>query len=487
MHTLAVSHISKHFTLKKALDDVSLSFESGQVYALLGENGAGKSTLASLLSGDASPTSGSILLNGSPVAFHSPHDALQKGIAIVRQHPLLVDELTILENCMLGNEEGSFLKKRAAAAKLEKVARAWSLPVRLNAKAGILSAPERLFGTLLANLFRKPRFLLLDEPSATLDLGQRKNLFSTLRLKAHQNGLCVIFITHNIQEALDYADYITILQKGHVVFSKDISLEKPAVSDIEDKLFAQKEDRGFTFAAPPLSNVMKAEKEPAPRFRKEASMLELHNVTVRPANGAAVFDLNIAIPKGKLTCITGQHESGLDTLEDLLTGMLAATDRQHLNGDIFFNGKYVTKLTPRFLRKHRTAIIPSRKMIRASHPELTIAEFLGCTGIKAERILEQVQMDIAAKEKVKVLSGGMLQRLIIARELYSDPAFVIMSSPSYGLDRFSTGKVTETVSALLSHGTTVLVLGDEPSLIPLASNTYKLVSGYLLKMQEAAI
>lgn len=487
MHTLAVSHISKHFTLKKALDDVSLSFDSGNVYALLGENGAGKSTLAALLSGDATPTSGSVLLDGTPVTFRSPHDALEKGIAIVRQQPLLVDELTVLENCMLGNEKSGFLKKRMAAADLEKLARSWSLTVRLNAKAGILSAPERLFGTLLANLSRKPRFLLLDEPSATLDENQRKKLFATLRTKAHQNGLCIIFITHNIQEALDYADVITILKKGCVVFSKEITLEKPSISSIEDKLFARKESKGFTFAAPPLSNVMKAEKEPAPKHRQEVSTLELHDVTVRPADGAAVFDLNIAIPQGRLTCITGQHESGLDTLEDLLTGMLGSRSGLHMKGDIFFNGTYVSKLTPRFLRKHRTAIVPSRKMIRASHPELTIAEFLGCTGIKAERILEQVQMDISVKEKVRVLSGGMLQRLIIARELYSDPSFVIMSSPSYGLDRFSTEKVTETVSALLSHGTTVLVLGDEPDLLPLASNVYKLVSGYLLKTREAAV
>lgn len=479
MHTLAVSHISKHFTLKKALDDVSLSFESGKVYALLGENGAGKSTLASLLSGDAQPTSGSILLDGTPVSFRSPHDALKSGIAIVRQQPLLVDELTVLENCMLGNEKGSFLKKRTAAGELEKLARSWSLSVRLNAKAGILSAPERLSGTLLANLARKPKFLLLDEPSATLDQTQRTSLFSTLRTKAHQNGLCILFITHNIQEALTYADVITILQKGHAVFSEDISLTKPSPAVIEEKLFAKKESSGFTFAAPPLSGVMTK--------GHASAMLALHDVTVRPADGAAVFDLNLSIPKGQLTCITGQHESGLDTLEDLLTGMLDKTGKQHIKGDIYFDGSYVTKLTPRFLREHRTAIIPSRKMIRASHPELTIAEFLGCTGIKPERILEQVQMDISAKEKVRVLSGGMLQRLIIARELYTDPAFVIMCSPSYGLDRFSTEKVTETVSSLLSHGTTVLVLGNETSLIPLASNVYKLVSGYLLKTQEAAV
>lgn len=118
-------------------------------------------------------------------------------------------------------------------------------------------------------------------------------------------------------------------------------------------------------------------------------------------------------------------------------------------------------------------------MIRGSHPELTIDELLGSTGADPEVILQQVQTDITPREKVKALSGGMLQRLIIARELFSNPSFIIMSSPSYGLDRFSTDKVTETVQALLSRGATVLVLGNEPALAQIADRRYELVSGHL--------
>lgn len=482
MYSIAVSNITKQYSRKKALDGVSLSFETGTVYALLGENGAGKSTLASILSGDTEPTSGNLLVDERPVAFKSPRNAIDCGIAMVRQQPLLADELTVWENCILGNEKTGvtgIIRKQTAIAELEEIQQAWSVSVRLSGKAGALTAPERLYASLIANLYKKPRFLLLDEPSATLDGEQRKNLFTTLRNKAHHEDMCIIFITHNIQEALDYADTITILQKGRAVFSKDITQEKPAVSDIADKLFAQKESRGFTFQA--------ARPEGAVRVSTDTPMLELHDVTVRPDEGAALFNISFSVPKGKLTCIRGQRESGLDTLEDLITGMTDSVNMQSsfrkntsVSGTICFDGTSLTSpLTPRFLRQHGTAIIPFRKMIRGSHPELTISALLGSTGADPEKILAQVQTDITPQEKVRALSGGMLQRLIIARELFNNPAFVIMSSPSYGLDRFSTGKIAETVSALLEQGTTVLVLGDEPALEPLCSTCYRLVAGHL--------
>ena len=482
MHTLAVTHISKHFTRKKALDDVSLSFETGAVYALLGENGAGKSTLASLLSGDAEPTAGSILSDGKQVVFKSPRDAIECGIVMVRQQPLLAPDLTLWENCILGSKRHGtgILCKRSTIDELTCLARDWNFSVELEKKAGTLTAPERLSGTLLASLYTGPRFLILDEPSATLDEEQRTALFSRLRKAARDDNLCIIFITHNIQEALDYADNITILQKGSVVFSENIGEKKPGVSEIADMLFARKENRGFTFAAPlPQAHDSSASSSTA------VPVLELQDVTVRPASGAALFNISFSVPEGKLTLISGQRESGMDTLEDLVTGMMNSTHGAfrrytHISGSILFRGKLLEKpLTPRFLRENGTAIIPFRKMIRGSHPELTVSELLGSTGAAPEKILTQVQTDISASEKVSALSGGMLQRLIIARELFSNPSFVIMSNPSYGLDRFSTGKVTETVEALLSEGATVLVLGDEPELEHLAENHLKLLSGHL--------
>lgn len=478
MHSLAASHIAKHYSRKKALDDVTLSFETGHVYALLGENGAGKSTLASLLAGDAQPTDGTILLDGKNAVFRSPHDALSSGIAMVRQQPLLADELTVWENCILGNEKtgfGGMLKKKDAISALEELEKAWFFLVLLQKKAGSLTAPERMYASLLANIYRKPRFLILDEPSATLDETQREKLFATLKDRAHLTDMCIIFITHNIQEALDNADYITILQKGHVVLTQDITQTKPSVTDIADKLFVRKESRGFTFVASQTQ---------VPSVSDAVPMLELRNVTVRPDSGAALFNISCTVPKGKLTVISGPRESGMDTLEDLFTGMLPAlkprTAAAESGDGIFFDGEWLTKpLTPRYLREHSTAIIPSRKMIRGSHPELTIDELLGSTGADPEVILQQVQTDITPREKVKALSGGMLQRLIIARELFSNPSFIIMSSPSYGLDRFSTDKVTETVQALLSRGATVLVLGNEPALAQIADRRYELVSGHL--------
>ena len=255
--TLELRQICLHFSKKTVLNKLSLCFNEGQLHALLGENGAGKSTAANIICGELSPDSGTILLDGKPVVFRTPKDAIQNGICYVHQRPMLADYITVKENLLLGlNKEQKLLLKPEA----EK----WLPEVNLNSLVLKHGADTRFFIALTSALIKKPKILILDEPSALLDDNQRIFLFKKLRLLAGE-GMNIIIITHNYDEAEKYCDTVDYIKDGKIV-----SADKPF-----DKLGDHK----------PLGN----------------SMSKNNN--------------------GRITLIKGLAEDGLDTLEKSLINM----------------------------------------------------------------------------------------------------------------------------------------------------------------------
>lgn len=207
--TLELRQICLHFSKKTVLNKLSLCFNEGQLHALLGENGAGKSTAANIICGELSPDSGTILLDGKPVVFRTPKDAIQNGICYVHQRPMLADYITVKENLLLGlNKEQKFLLKTEA----EK----WLPEVNLNSLVLKHGADTRFFIALTSALIKKPKILILDEPSALLDDNQRIFLFEKLRLLAGE-GMNIIIITHNYDEAEKYCDTVDYIKDGKIV------------------------------------------------------------------------------------------------------------------------------------------------------------------------------------------------------------------------------------------------------------------------------
>ena len=207
--TLELRQICLHFSKKTVLNKLSLCFNEGQLHALLGENGAGKSTAANIICGELSPDSGTILLDGKPVVFRTPKDAIQNGICYVHQRPMLADYITVKENLLLGlNKEQKFLLKPEA----EK----WLPEVNLNSLVLKHGADTRFFIALTSALIKKPKILILDEPSALLDDNQRIFLFEKLKLLAG-DGMNIIIITHNYDEAEKYCDTVDYIKDGKIV------------------------------------------------------------------------------------------------------------------------------------------------------------------------------------------------------------------------------------------------------------------------------
>ena len=216
---LELRDICLKFSHKTVLQKLNVRFEEAQLHALLGENGAGKSTAANIICGELQPDSGQILINGEPVVFHTPREAINRGICYVHQRPMLADSITVKENLLLGlNKEQ---KKR-----LEAVAQKWLADIELNSLTKKYGADTRFFIALTSALIKAPHILILDEPSALLDDNQEKFLFENLRELA-AGGMNIIVITHNYEEARNYCDTVDYLEDGVLVLKKELDQVQP--------------------------------------------------------------------------------------------------------------------------------------------------------------------------------------------------------------------------------------------------------------------
>lgn len=474
---VALEHISKRYLHKTVLDDLSLVFQGGMIHALLGENGAGKSTTAAVLSGALEPDGGRILIDGKAVRFSSPRDALRAGIVCVRQRPLIADGISVWENILLGTEYGAArkkLKKGEIFSRAELLKSKWAPHLNFRALAAHIGGDERFYTALISALIREPRMLILDEPSALLDREQRLSLYANIRELADK-GMNVIVITHIMQEASLYTDTVTVLQKG-----------KGAECCERSALYVPK-----TKSETLQLHTVRAE--------KSSDCISFEHIGVRPKKRPALFDVSFTAKSGGITLIEGLPESGLGTLENVVTGMENArteglcrikTAERSLCVDLK-SGKW----TPYFLRteaKLRTAIIPSDRTFRASNPDLSIEQLLcAMYGGKsadeyATRLIEKAKVSIRPDEKAASLSGGMLQRLILAREFENDPNLIIACEPLQGLD----GKAAERTQKLLSdfthRGAVVIVLSSSEFPKALCAAHYVLEGGGLREVREAA-
>ncbi len=455
------------------------------MYALLGENGAGKSTLASVITGNLRPDSGELIFDEA------------SNIATVSQIPELANNISVLDNCILGaepTERFDIVGRSTARKELEALCEKWSTGPVLEKKTYALTAQERFYSALLSALYRKPDFLILDEPSATLSGTERKALFEKLRV-AVANGLCVIFITHDIEEAVLYSNTVYILRDGVVSAQFETSeLKKLSAETSTKKIYSAMFSETSAETEPVSADNSSVAEDVSAQHTADFSadkgdeVLCFHNVSAYPFRKAALHDVSFTVKKGEVTCITGQKESGLDTLEDIITGM----NDFLCDGTITFMGAEQKRLSPTLLRKNGVGIVPSDKTNRASSPLLSVRDILTPCYNKETDIIKLSGVDILPDEPVTNLSGGMLQSLVIERELFSadgqtKPNLLIFANPVYGLDRKRTSAIIKRIKTEAAKGAAVLVLAAEGSeVVKHADVTYHLVSGVLKKSDSAA-
>ena len=484
--------ICKSFGEKSVLLGINLSFARGKVYALLGENGSGKSTLAKILSGEIKADSGKIfgISDNSESAeyqielkINSPKDSLKYKIGIVSQNPTVCKDLQVWENIFLGDGKTLspfFANKKKILEQLENQLLDLGFSLDLKKKGKDCRASEKFFVCLARALFLEKDILILDEPTASLSKNEKEILFNIIE-RIKNAGKIVVLITHNREEALSVADEVVFLQKGKAplvgkearerlegfsfggagggvqVGSENIASRESSAFLGESGVQASSENAAFQGSSSFLG------KSVTQVNSKKSPIFAVKNLWAYETPLSRIENLSFAVEAGKITCVKGQWETGLSLLEDVVSGM-----KTFSKGEIFFAGKWYKekeKFDTRLLRQKGTSIIPSDKINRGAPKSLKVEELFlvakqnqGKNLFQGKDLISQAKVDAKLSNKVSSLSGGMLQRLILRRELSLGSDFYIFSNPTSGLDFAGIRDLISTLKNLTEKGKGILVL-----------------------------
>ncbi len=456
-----------------ANDGISLEVKTGEILALLGENGAGKSTLVSILFGHYVADSGSIEVNGQILKPGDPKAALNAGIGIVHQHFALADNLSVLDNVMLGTESlWSFAtKKRSARAHLTGASEQFGLKIIPDALVGSLSVGQKQRVEILKALYRGAKILILDEPTAVLTPQESEGLFDTLRTLVAQ-GMSIIFISHKLPEVLRVSDRVAVLRHGKLVMLSDAKA-------VNQQQLAQAmvghEIKALEAVSSRISSVSAA---------SPAVICELKNVSAKLTDREQLHQVSLALRAGQITAIAGVSGNGQLALAQLLCGMLPAR-----SGHVLLHQQMAPRGAVAWVQAGVARIPEDRKGtgLVADLPfwENAVSEQLktrtspfkrwGFVRARAARAHAQtiaerfdVRGSVAGRDAdlpVARLSGGNMQKLILGRALLQADnkkvQLVIAHQPTWGLDVGAVRFVQEQILAARAAGAAVLLISDD--------------------------
>ncbi len=441
-----------------ANDHVNLTLKQGEIHALLGENGAGKSTLMNALAGLYKPSSGVIKVYGEPVHFNSPKDAIAKGIGMVHQHFMLVPTQTVTENILLGLNEPRFLMRLADYdKKILDLEEQFGLRVDPTAKIWQLSVGEQQRVEILKTLYRGAKILIMDEPTAVLAPQEIEELMGTMRSMVAQ-GKSIIFISHKLHEVTAVADRITVLRKGKGT-AEGLSMQGVTKEDLARLMVG----RNVVFT------VTKTARVPGD------VVLNMQDVRCENAKGVpALRGVNLQIRAGEILGIAGVAGNGQSELAEVITGLRSCS------GSIKMNGQEVANQPPITAIKSGVSHVPEDRNKVGSAPNLTITENTIMKNYRTEPIgngwsinfsvarqharqLKQ-QYDILApnvRTMARKLSGGNLQKVILAREISSGPKLMVAVQPTRGLDVGAIEGIQRLLLEQRESGTAILLVSEE--------------------------
>jgi general nucleoside transport system ATP-binding protein len=453
---LSAHGITKVFDAKPANDNVDFTARCGEIHALLGENGAGKTTLISVLCGQYRPDAGVIEVAGVAARFSTPRDALRAGIGVVHQDLRQVERFTVVENVVLGTDDRV---GRAAEQKVAEIARGLGFDLDPSAIVAGLSVGERQQLEIVKLLYRGTSVLILDEPTAVLAPQQSDQLFRALRVLADE-GKAIVFISHRLPEVTAAADVVTVLRHGRVVTHRVVAGAKP--EDLAALMVG--DEAGEAVVAQPGS--------PA------GPTLELRNAAYGSGR-RALHDVSLSIRRGEIVGVAGVSGNGQVELAEVAAGMVEPSA-----GNRTVHGEVVA-----FIPEDRlaTGLVPGMTVgenlaFRCFHrPPMSTRVWLRRSRLRehAQRLIERFRIPTSnARLEVAKLSGGGLQRVIVAREMTEAPDLLVASQPTRGLDVVSARAVRLQILAARDAGAGVLVVSEDlDELIELSDRILVLLAG----------
>jgi len=429
-----MEHITKRFPGVIANSDVSFTVNTGEVHALLGENGAGKTTLMNVLYGLYQAEEGNILLNGVKQNFKSPKDAMRKGVGLVAQHFMLARRHTVAENIALGLDNlPTFFPTRVLRGRIRELGEHYGLGVDPDANVWQLSPGEQQRVEILKALVRGAELLILDEPTSVLTPQEANKLFEVMdQMRSEGKGL--IFITHKLDEVMAIADRITVLRKGAVTGSVDkVNTSIPELAQMM------------------VGREVKPAQLDASQESGEASPVRLSVQNISAKNERAVDglkDVSFELKTGEILGVAGVSGNGQAELIEVLTGL-----RQPYKGSILLENQDISKMNAKELFEAGVAHIPEDRNHMGVVPSLSVIENLILRQYRYKpfssgALLSRKAMKEFAEKSIRdyeiatpsdstttsLLSGGNVQKVILARELSGDPKLIVAAHPTYGLD-----------------------------------------------------
>jgi simple sugar transport system ATP-binding protein len=482
---VAMRGIVKRFPGVVANDGVDFDLRAGEIHALLGENGAGKSTLMNVLDGLYRQDAGEIRVSGQLVEFRSPRDAIAAGLGMVHQHFALVPTQTVTENVLIGLERPRFrLDVGRYDGEIAELAARHGLTVDPRSRIWQLSVGEQQRVEILKMLYRGARILILDEPTAVLAPQEAQDLFRTLRSMV-AGGASVVFISHKLAEVTQIADRVTVMRRGKVT-AAGVPIAETTTAGLA-RLMVGREV---------VETIERTAFDPGP------IVLSMRDVEAESDRGLpALHGISLDVRSGEILGVAGVAGNGQSELAQVLTGL-----RRCPRGSVTVNGVEVGNRTPRDAISQHIAHVPEDRTGVGTAPNLSVADNLimktyrdaplsrrwsidtGAVRRFADRLRETYSIAAPSVEtEARLLSGGNLQRLILAREIASQPRLMVAVQPTRGLD---VGAIVTVHRLLLDQrgagSATVLISEDLDEILALADRVAVIYEGRIVGLFDAA-
>ncbi|MDR1796737.1 MAG: ABC transporter ATP-binding protein [Clostridiales Family XIII bacterium] len=448
--------ISKAFGSAVANRDIDLTVRYGEIHALLGENGAGKSTLMNMLSGIYRPDSGSIFVGGREAVFAAPRDSIKRGIGMIHQHFKLVDVMTAWENIALGSAGGLLLNRKRISQEITELSDRYGLDIKPDRKVYEMSVGEKQTLEILKVLYRGARILIMDEPTAVLTPQEIGKLFAIIRNMKEQ-GCAIVIITHKLNEVMEVSDRITVLRRGEAIATVETAcVEIPSLIEM---MVGRRMD--LSIKRPPCEGA--------------EELLRVDGVTVTGKDRKSALDgISFTLHSHEILGVAGVAGSGQKELCETIAGLQAAE-----KGRIFFEGQNILGKSPRDIIRLgiRMGFIPEDRLGMGLVGSMDIVhniilkEYQGQKGVvlrrgpsaqKAQRIVERLDiLTPSIHTPVSRLSGGNIQKVLLGREIDSDPKVLITAYPVRGLDIGASYRIYDLLNEQKAKGVGIIFIGED--------------------------
>lgn len=441
--------------------DLSIEFKKGEIHSIVGENGAGKSTLMKIVFGIEQPSAGTIEYKGEKVHFQNSMEAIEAGIGMVHQHFMLIPSFTVAESIVLGNEpkKGAlFLDKKAAVKKSQELAQKYNFDMDVTKRVSDLPVGAKQQVEILKTLYRNAEVIILDEPTSVLTPQETENLFAELE-KFRKLGHTIIFISHKLNEVKQISDRITVMRGGKscgTYENSEITMDQLTELIIGRELVSSYDEQ----------------KKP---FEGGGVALEVNKLFAEGRNKPILNDVSFKVKNGEILGVAGVQGNGQDDLVRAISGLMPFD-----GGKIFLEGNDITKDTIKQKRHQGLAYIPEDRMVDGTAMEASVADniistyferkdlnnkvFMNGKAItkEAERLIEKFSVKTDSPEtSIESLSGGNIQKVVVAREYNTNPKLMIAEQPTHGIDIGSADFIHSRLIEMRNAGAGVLLVSAD--------------------------